>query len=54
MKTIKSQMKELSKQKVVNMSEFRFLKRLENIRKYFGIPASKIAQDDDGAWSSKK
>jgi hypothetical protein len=47
-------MKELCKQKVVYMSEFRFLKRLDGIRKYFGIPATKIVQDDDGAWSGKK
>lgn len=54
MKTIKSQMKELCKQKVVNMSEFRLLKRLEGVGRYFGIPASKIAQDDDGSWTGKK
>jgi hypothetical protein len=54
MKTIKSQMKELCEQKIVNMGEFRLLKRLEAIRKYFGIPATKIVQDGDGAWSGKK
>jgi hypothetical protein len=54
MKTIKSQLKELCNRKVVSMSEFRFLKRLDSVRKYFGIPAEKIAQDDDGAWSGKK
>jgi hypothetical protein len=53
MKTIKSQLKELCKEKIVDMNEFRFLKRLDNVRKYFGIPPTKVVRSDDGAWFRK-
>lgn len=54
MKTIKSQLKVLCKEKVVDMNEFRFLKKLDNLRKYFGIPQTKVVQDDNGAWFKEK
>jgi len=53
MKTIRAELKEVSRQKVVTMSDFLLLKRLEILRRYLGLSSNKIVQDSDGAWYSK-
>ncbi len=51
MKTIKAELNTLRKEKVVSLDQYRFLKRMERLRRYLQISDQKLIQTDEGVWS---
>ena len=51
MKTIKAEITQLKKQKVVELNQYKFLKRMETLRRYLKISDQKLIQTDEGVWS---
>lgn len=51
MKTIKAEIIQLKKQKVVELNQYKFLKRMETLRRYLKISDQKLIQTDEGVWS---
>jgi hypothetical protein len=54
MKTVREELLELRKQKVVDLKTYTLLKRLERLRRYLNVSDQTFIRSDEGIWSLKR
>jgi hypothetical protein len=54
MKTVREELLDLRKQKVVDLRKYMLLKRLDRLRRYLQVSDKTLIRSDQGEWSLKK
>jgi hypothetical protein len=53
MKTVNSELQKLCSEKVVDLTRYKILKRLEKMRRHLKLADQRLIQNEEGVWSIK-